>query len=80
MKVPSYLCNLVDCYDFFSCSFSPVGKPPGLEAVIVIITIWSWSPRWLVYSHKTVGYMVMEAAESIGDLSLSKSGHQWALQ
>ena len=65
---------------FLVALFPPLGKPPGLKVVIVIITIWSWSPSWPVYSHKTVGYMVMEAAESIGDLRLYKCGHQWALQ
>ena len=32
----------------------------------------SWSPSWPVYSHRTMGYMVMEAAESIDDLCLSE--------
>ena len=32
-----------------------------------------------VYSHKTMGYMVTEAAESIGDLCLSENGHQGGL-
>ena len=55
-------------------------KSAGSQVVIFIIDHSSWSASWSVYSHQTMGYTVMEAAQSIGELGLSENGHQGLLQ
>ena len=56
-----------------------MAKPPGLQAVIFIIDKLVLESQLASVNHETMGYMVVEAAESIGDLCLSENGHQWAL-
>ena len=50
-----------------------------LQVVLFIIAHLVLESQLEVYGNKTMGYMVMDAAEYIGDICLSENGHQWRL-